>query len=78
MVDDWQHHIGFVYGIESGVKQMGVQIAGIFFVIGLNVAMTSLICYLSSLVIALRLSLDELMTVDDAIHGEKAYAWSEV
>ncbi|KAK6937581.1 Ammonium transporter AmtB-like domain [Dillenia turbinata] len=83
LVDDWQHYIGFIYGIQSkkfgaGAKQMGVQIAGILFVIGLNVVMTSLICYLISLIIPLRLSEDEMMTGDEAVHGEEAYAlWGD-
>ncbi|KAJ9696025.1 hypothetical protein PVL29_008336 [Vitis rotundifolia] len=82
-VTDWEHYIGLAYGFQmgrttAGFKQMGVQIAGIVFVITLNVIMTSLICLFIRLIVPLRLADDELHTGDDAIHGEEAYAlWGD-
>ncbi|KAJ0052839.1 hypothetical protein Pint_03231 [Pistacia integerrima] len=83
LVDDWQHYIGFFYGLQSGrpaagFKQLGIQLLGIVFVIGVNVVVTSLICLLIRLVVPLRLADEELQIGDDAIHGEEAYAlWGD-
>ena len=83
LVDDWQHWIGLAYGFKTGrttagFRQMGVQIAGIGFIIGYNVVMTSLICLFIRLIVPLRLDDDELHTGDDAVHGEEAYAlWGD-
>ncbi|KAG6776379.1 hypothetical protein POTOM_019885 [Populus tomentosa] len=83
MVKDWQHYIGLAYGLQNGrtaagLKQMGVQLLGILFVVVLNVFVTSAICLLIRLVVPLRLTDEELQTGDDAIHGEEAYAlWGD-
>jgi len=83
MVNDWQHYIGLAYGLQNGrtaagLKQMGVQLLGILFVVVLNVFVTSAICLLIRLVVPLRLTDEELQTGDDAIHGEEAYAlWGD-
>ncbi|CAK9143773.1 unnamed protein product [Ilex paraguariensis] len=83
MVPEWQHYIGLSYGLHSGqvkagFKQMGVQLLGIVFVVTLNVIMTSLICLLIRLAVPLRLSEEELLNGDDAVHGEEAYAlWGD-
>ncbi|KAI3449698.1 hypothetical protein Pfo_006363 [Paulownia fortunei] len=83
LVDNWQHYIGLAYGfhtgrVGAGFKQMGIQILGVVFIIGLNVVVTSLICQLIRLVIPLRLSEEELIGGDDAVHGEEAYAlWGD-
>ncbi|KAJ0111560.1 hypothetical protein Patl1_03277 [Pistacia atlantica] len=83
LVDDWQHYIGLLYGLQSGrpaagFKQLGIQLLGIVFVIGVNVVVTSLICLLIRLVVPLRLADEELQIGDDAIHGEEAYAlWGD-
>lgn len=82
-VDDWQHYIGLAYGLQSkragaGFKQMGIQLAGVSFIVSWNIMMTSLICVLIRFFIPLRLTDDELQTGDDAIHGEEAYAlWGD-
>ncbi|KAL6338567.1 hypothetical protein AAG906_021282 [Vitis piasezkii] len=83
LVPDYKHYIGLAYGLHTGrttagFRQMGVQIAGIVFVITLNVIMTSLICLFIRLIVPLRLADDELQTGDDAVHGEEAYAlWGD-
>ncbi|KAG6774525.1 hypothetical protein POTOM_021880 [Populus tomentosa] len=83
LVKDWQHYIGLDYGLQNGrtaagLKQMGVQLLGILFVVVLNVFVTSAICLLIRLVVPLRLTDEELQTGDDAIHGEEAYAlWGD-
>lgn len=83
LVPDWQHYIGLAYGLQmgqpgKGFRQMGIQILGIFYVIVINVIMTSLICLLVRVIVPLRLADDELQTGDDAIHGEEAYAlWGD-
>ncbi|KAI4364076.1 hypothetical protein MLD38_020215 [Melastoma candidum] len=82
-VPEWEHYVGLAYAIHmgkyrAGMKQIGVQLLGIGFVILVNITMTSLICLLVRLVIPLRLTEAELQTGDDAIHGEEAYAlWGD-
>ncbi|KAG8389287.1 hypothetical protein BUALT_Bualt02G0213200 [Buddleja alternifolia] len=83
LVDTWQHYIGLAYGFNSGqtragFKQMGIQILGVVFIIGLNVITTSLICLLIRLIVPLRMSEEELAGGDEAVHGEEAYAlWGD-
>ncbi|KAJ8899304.1 hypothetical protein K2173_018278 [Erythroxylum novogranatense] len=83
LVPEWQHYIGLAYGLEmgraaDGFKQMGIQLLGFVFVVGVNIISTSIICNLIKLVVPLRLADDELQTGDDAIHGEEAYAlWGD-
>ncbi|KAK6164615.1 hypothetical protein DH2020_001479 [Rehmannia glutinosa] len=83
LVETWEHYIGLAYGIHegragAGLKQMGIQILGVVFIVGLNVVVTSLICLLIRLVVPLRLSEEELSVGDDAVHGEEAYAlWGD-
>lgn len=79
LVENWQHYIGFAYGIQSGrfgagLKQLGIQILGLVFVICLNVVMTTLICLLIKVVVPLRLDEEALHMGDDSVHGEEAYA----
>ncbi|KAF9606513.1 hypothetical protein IFM89_025886 [Coptis chinensis] len=82
-VPDWEKYIGLAYGFQTGrttagFRQMGVQLAGILFIIVLNVITTSLICMLIGLIVPLRLSEEDLEVGDDAIHGEQAYAlWGD-
>ncbi|PIA31609.1 hypothetical protein AQUCO_04900125v1 [Aquilegia coerulea] len=82
-VDDWQKYIGLAYGIQTGrttagLRQMGVQIGGILFIIVLNVTTTSLICLFIRMMVPLRLSEEDLQVGDEAIHGEQAYAlWGD-
>ncbi|KAL0435675.1 UNVERIFIED_CONTAM: Ammonium transporter 3 member 1 [Sesamum radiatum] len=83
LVDTWQHYIGLAYGfhagrVGAGFKQMGIQILGVVFIIGLNVVVTSLICLVIRIVVPLRMSEEELNGGDDAVHGEEAYAlWGD-
>lgn len=72
-------YIGLAYGLQNGrtsagLRQMGAQLLGIAFVICLNIATTSIICWLIGLIVPLRLSKDELNIGDEAVHGEKAFA----
>ncbi|XP_075103096.1 ammonium transporter 3 member 1-like [Nicotiana tabacum] len=68
---------GGVYGGLGGVQFMK-QIVGGGFIIGWNVVVTSIICYLISLLMPLRMSEEQLKIGDDAVHGEEAYAlWGD-
>lgn len=54
------------------------QIVGGGFIIGWNVVVTSIICYLISFLMPLRMSEEQLKIGDDAVHGEEAYAlWGD-
>ncbi|KAL2535705.1 Ammonium transporter 2 [Forsythia ovata] len=83
LVPNWEHYIGLAYGlhngqIKAGLKQMGIQLLGIVFIVGVNVVVTSLICLLIRLVVPLRMSEEELIGGDEAVHGEEAYAlWGD-
>ncbi|CAD5190697.1 ammonium transporter 2 member 5-like [Musa acuminata AAA Group] len=76
-------YVGLAYAIKmgratAGLRQIGMQFAGIGFIIALNVVITSVICLLIKVVVPLRLSEEELLVGDDAIHGEDAYAvWGD-
>jgi Amt family ammonium transporter len=79
MVPDWEKYIGLAYGLQNGrvsagLRQMGIQLGGIIFVVCLNVVTTSLICLLIRFIVPLRLEDDELQIGDNAIHGEEAFA----
>ncbi|XP_052169932.1 ammonium transporter 2 member 5-like [Diospyros lotus] len=82
-VQDWKRYTGLFYGwhngdTTAGFRQLGVQLIGIAFVVGWNVAMTSLICVLIGMIVPLRLSEEELRIGDYAVHGEEAYAlWGD-
>ncbi|CAN0858203.1 Ammonium transporter 3 member 1 [Linum grandiflorum] len=66
---------GAFYG---GGMQIVKQLVGGGFIIVWNVVVTSLICFLISLLIPLRMSEDQLLVGDDAVHGEEAYAlWGD-
>jgi Amt family ammonium transporter len=64
-------------GITGHGVQIGWQLAGACFIIGWNVVWTSLICLFIKYVcrVPLRMSDEDLMIGDDAIHGEAAYAF---
>ncbi|KAJ4963800.1 hypothetical protein NE237_023739 [Protea cynaroides] len=69
---------GLVYGGHVGGVQVGKQIVGALFIIGWNVVVTSIICLAIRLVMPLRMSEDQLLIGDDAVHGEEAYAlWGD-
>ncbi|KAJ6994986.1 hypothetical protein NC653_017694 [Populus alba x Populus x berolinensis] len=74
---DSAHYIGLFYGFDdksrifrSGVRQMGVQFAGIMFVVFVNVLTTTIICLSIQMVVPLRMS-DE----DTEIGGGDASSW---
>jgi Amt family ammonium transporter len=75
--------VGLVYALKdgraaAGLRQVGVQLAGIAFVVALNVAVTSAVCLVVGLLVPLRLSEELPAAGDDAIHGEDAYAvWGD-
>lgn len=58
--------------------QLGKQLAGALFIVGWNVAVTSIICVAINAVVPLRMTQDKLEVGDDAVHGEEAYAlWGD-
>lgn len=67
-------------GITGNGIQIGWQLAGACFIIGWNVVMTSLICLFIKYVcrVPLRMSEQDLMIGDDAVHGEAAYTFHDV
>lgn len=65
---------GAFYGGTSGGMQFVKQLVGACFVIGWNVMVTSVIMVSIRAFVPLRLSQDELLAGDIAIHGEEAYA----
>lgn len=68
---------GTVYGGSGGV-QILKQIVGGAFIIGWNVVATSIICVVIGWVMPLRMSEEQLLIGDDAVHGEEAYAlWGD-
>lgn len=68
---------GAFYGGSGGI-QLLKQIVGAGFVVGWNVVVTSIICVLIRLVMPLRMSDEQLLIGDDAVHGEEAYAlWGD-
>lgn len=68
---------GGVYGGPGGV-QILKQIVGGLFIIGWNLVATSIICFVIGLVVPLRMTEEELLIGDDAVHGEEAYAlWGD-
>lgn len=74
--------VGFNHGtkqsIHYGLRQMGVQLIGILFVIMLNVVMTSLVCLFVQLIVPFRMSDEDMEIGDEAAHGEEAYAiWGQ-
>ncbi|KAF0915155.1 hypothetical protein E2562_034072 [Oryza meyeriana var. granulata] len=80
---DDPRYVGLAYSIKdsrggAGLRQVGVQLAGIAFVVVLNVAVTSAVCLAVRVAVPLRLSEEQLAAGDDAIHGEDAYAvWGD-
>lgn len=68
---------GGVYGGVGGV-QILKQIVGGGFIIGWNIVVTSIICIVIGFVTPLRMSEEQLLIGDDAVHGEEAYAlWGD-
>ncbi|XP_065854440.1 ammonium transporter 2 [Euphorbia lathyris] len=68
---------GAFYGGNGG-KQFMKQIVGACFIIGWNIMSTSIILLAIRLFIPLRMTEDQLVIGDDAVHGEEAYAlWGD-
>lgn len=68
-------YTGLAYALRAGrasagLRQMGVQLIGIVFIVCLNVVVTSLICLLIKMFVPLRLSEEELKIGDEEVHGE--------
>lgn len=80
---DDPRYIGLAYGFKdgraaAGFRQLGMQFAGIAFIVAINVTITTAICLLIRLLVPLRLGDEALIVGDDAIHGEDAYAvWGD-
>jgi Amt family ammonium transporter len=69
---------GAFYGGHSGGRQFAKQLCGALFIIGWNLVVTSIILNVIRLVIPLRMSEENLLIGDDAVHGEEAYAlWGD-
>ncbi|MBE7566218.1 ammonium transporter [Acidithiobacillus thiooxidans] len=60
---------------DGNWHQVWLQIIGAAFIIALNIVVTYILLKLISLIVPLRMSEEELMIGDDAIHGEEAYAF---
>ncbi|XP_010922998.1 ammonium transporter 3 member 1 [Elaeis guineensis] len=67
---------GAFYGGSGGIQFLK-QLAGACFVIGWNVVVTSIILLVIRVFIPLRMSEEQLMIGDDAIHGEEAYTMGD-
>jgi Amt family ammonium transporter len=61
--------------IAGNGRQVWVQLVGIFFIVGWNSVWTVILMMLLKLVVPLRMSDEQLMIGDDAIHGEAAYVF---
>ncbi|KAK9329565.1 ammonium transporter AmtB-like domain-containing protein [Lipomyces starkeyi] len=66
--------------IDGNWKQVWLQLIGWLFIVGLNIFMTSIIMAFIKYVlrIPLRMSEEQLLIGDDAVHGEDAYAFGDV
>ncbi|EFJ14602.1 hypothetical protein SELMODRAFT_84585 [Selaginella moellendorffii] len=61
-----------------GAMQVVKQLGGALFIISWNLVMTSIICWVISKIVPLRMPEEHLMIGDDAAHGEEAYAlWGD-
>ncbi|KAE8673932.1 Ammonium transporter 3 member 1 [Hibiscus syriacus] len=68
---------GAIYS-DSGGIQFLKQLVGGAFIIGWNLIVTSIICGAINVVITLRMTVEQLLIGDDAVHGEEAYAlWGD-
>jgi len=65
--------------IDGNGRQVWVQIVGALFIIGWNIVWTSLILLFIKFVlrVPLRMSEEDLLVGDDAIHGEEAYVFGD-
>ncbi|KAK6804790.1 hypothetical protein RDI58_002574 [Solanum bulbocastanum] len=83
LVPEWERYIGLAYGLQTGrtsagLRQMGAQLAGVGFIVCLNIVTTSLVCLFIKLIVPLRLDEGVLQIGDNAIHGKEAYVlWDD-
>jgi Amt family ammonium transporter len=63
--------------IAGNGKQVWLQIVGALFIIGWNTVWTAIILLCIKLIVPLRMSEEQLLVGDDAIHGEAAYVFGE-
>lgn len=69
---DFEKKVGLSYEWHYGIRQMGLQIGQIVFIVVLNIVMTSFICLFIRLIVPLRLCEEDVQIGDDAIHhGQK-------
>ena len=61
--------------ISGNGRQVWLQIVGALFIIGWNAVWTIILLLLIKLVVPLRMTDEQLMVGDDAIHGEAAYTF---
>ncbi len=61
--------------IDGNWHQVWLQLVGAAFIIALNLVVTYVLLKLISFVVPLRMSEEELLVGDDAVHGEEAYAF---
>ncbi|BBF64646.1 ammonium transporter [Acidithiobacillus sp. 'AMD consortium'] len=61
--------------IEGNWHQVWLQLVGAAFIIVLNIIVTYVLLKLISLIVPLRMTEEELLIGDDAVHGEEAYAF---
>ncbi|KAF0889895.1 hypothetical protein E2562_033864 [Oryza meyeriana var. granulata] len=64
---------GLIYGVSAGGVQVLKQVAAALFVAGWNVAATSIILVVIRALVPLRMTEEELLAGDIAVHGEEAY-----
>lgn len=79
----YNRYVGLFYGIQMGAyrhgfRQIGLQLVGVAFVVGVNIVTTSLICIVVKLIVPLRMTEEDMEIGDQAAHGEDAYAiWGQ-
>lgn len=61
--------------VAGNGRQVWVQIVGILFIVGWNAVWTAILMLILKLIVPLRMSDEQLMIGDDAIHGEAAYVF---
>ncbi|KAF8728965.1 hypothetical protein HU200_018268 [Digitaria exilis] len=64
---------GLVYGVRAGGAQVMKQVVAACFVIGWNVVVTSAILLVVRVLVPLRMTDEEVLAGDHAVHGEEAY-----
>ncbi|KAM7276140.1 hypothetical protein ACFE04_018006 [Oxalis oulophora] len=75
----YNEYVGLFYGfnmgaLQTGFRQIGIQLLGIVYITLLNIFSTSVICLFIRLFIPLRMSEEDMEIGDAAVHGEEAYA----